>query len=401
MLQRMGHQVFVLAGEFEGRTADPEHEDLFPMLSFYSPGCSWEQKQAFFDGPASEDELLSHIHEKADEISDEILDWIKRRSLQVIVAENACALPFHLSMGVGIAKAASLTDCRIIAHDHDFAWERKERYHSPYKGIQELLLKTFPLQLPNVCHAVINSKAQQTLQDQYQQPAVVVPNVMDFNQPFGIADEFNSTLRRDLGLDENHVLLFQVTRIVRRKSIETALRLVKALGNPRIHLIITGNPTDDPGGIYAEELRALSRKLRIQSQVVFAHRFFGNQRATTAIGNHQYNLSDAYANATACTFFSTYEGFGNAFVECVLARKPIFVNNYEPVYLPDIGSKGFQAVMLENSEITPAATEEIRQILVNPERAEQIAAHNYELGRRHFSFEVLEVKLDALLKTSQ
>ncbi len=397
VLGGMGHELFVLSGEFEGRAVDPESEDRFPPLSFYSPECGFEQKHAFFGGEASEDELLGRIDATATRIEERIVEWAGARKLEVLLAENACALPFHLSMGLGIRRAVARLGLPTIAHDHDFTWERESRYTSPREGINRLVTETFPTCLPHVHHAVINSAAHRELQGRFGIDAAVIPNVMDFERPFGRPDEFNRTLRRDMGLDEDDRLLFQVTRILRRKAIETAIRLVYELDDPRVKLIITGSPSDDPGGAYAEELRKLVQRLRVTSKVFFAHRFFAHERALTGVGNRIYGLGDAYANADACTFFSTYEGFGNAFVECVLARKPIFVNNYEPVYESDIGSLGFRTVLLQNGALTAAAVEEIREILRRPETAREIAEHNFELGRRHFSFDVLRERLDSLL----
>ena len=111
----------------------------------------------------------------------------------------------------------------------------------------------------------------------------------------------------------------------------------------------------------------------------------------------RFSLSDAYARATACTYFSTYEGFGNAFVEAVLARRPIFVNNYEPVYLPDIGSKGFRTVMIENGELTDRAVREMADIIYNPSLATEIAEYNYQLGKKYFSYNTLREKLEELI----
>ena len=96
------------------------------------------------------------------------------------------------------------------------------------------------------------------------------------------------------------------------------------------------------------------------------------------------------------TYFSQYEGFGNAFVEAVLARKPIFVNNYQPVYWPDIGSKGFRTVQIENSELTDEAVAGVDRIIHDADLQREITEHNFRLGREHFSFEVLEEKLKDL-----
>lgn len=111
-----------------------------------------------------------------------------------------------------------------------------------------------------------------------------------------------------------------------------------------------------------------------------------------------YNHSDAYSAATACTFFSKYEGFGNAFVEAVSAKKPIFVNNYEPVFWQDIGKKRFKTVIIENGNLTQAAVEEIKKILYDKKLSRDIANHNFKLGKKHFSYSVLEKKLKKILE---
>ena len=81
----------------------------------------------------------------------------------------------------------------------------------------------------------------------------------------------------------------------------------------------------------------------------------------------------------------------------MIRKRPIFVNNYKPVYWPDIGSKGFRAVMLEDNVITPAALEEIKQVIYNDKLNQEIAEHNYELGKKLFSYNTLEEKLGELI----
>ena len=81
---------------------------------------------------------------------------------------------------------------------------------------------------------------------------------------------------------------------------------------------------------------------------------------------------------------------------CVLAKKPIFVNNYKPVYWPDIGSKGFKTVMLDDNNLTDESVASMKEILLNPEMAKEIADYNFELGKKIFSYEVLEEKLAKL-----
>ena len=397
VFQRMGHEIFILSGQFEEVELDDSHATLFPVLSFFSPECEWEQNGAFFDPVDDPTQLLEDIEQVSDNISARIKRWIGEKNIEVLLSENASALPSHLSMALGIWKVVEDTGIQTITHDHDFYWERGDRYVSPHAGINEIVKKYFPLDLPNVKHAVINTHAQNTLKDKFKMDTVNVPNVMDFDIPYGEKKPENASLLKDLGLNGD-IPLFQVTRIVGRKGIEVAIDLVHKLEDQRIKLIITGNHNDDEGGKYYRKLINQIHDLHLVDQVVFAGNMIQNHSWKGHHGSVKYSLSDAYAHANACTYFSTYEGFGNAFVESVLAKTPIFVNNYEPVYMPDIGSKGFQTVMLENNVLTDEAVAGMRKIIYDDKLNRDVAEHNFEIGKKYFSYAVLQEKLEELLK---
>jgi glycosyltransferase involved in cell wall biosynthesis len=235
------------------------------------------------------------------------------------------------------------------------------------------------------------------LKERYGRDAINVPNVMNFDQPFGLQTEKNENLADHMGFDKSDLFLFQITRIVRRKGIETAIQLVHELNDSKIKLIITGNYADDAGSAYYNELVNLIHELKLGDQVSFAHHLFHNKGLSNGDGEVRFSLSDAYARATACTYFSKYEGFGNAFVEAVLARRPIFVNDYEPVFMPDIGSKGFKTVMIENGELTDEAVSAMAEVIYNPDLATEMARFNFELGKKEFSYDTLREKLTQLI----
>ncbi|HIA35608.1 MAG TPA: glycosyltransferase, partial [Flavobacteriales bacterium] len=150
-------------------------------------------------------------------------------------------------------------------------------------------------------------------------------------------------------------------------------------------------------GKYYRQLINQIHDLKLNNQVVFASNLIQNHSWQGHHGSVKYSLSDAYAYANSCTYFSTYEGFGNAFVEAILAKTPVFVNNYEPVFMPDIGSKGFKVVMLEDNKLTDKAIEQMKEIIYNPKLSQEIGAFNFELGKKHFSYDVLQEKLEQLL----
>ena len=411
VFERMGHEIFIITGEVEKEVHPNIH--VVEELSFFHPLCMREQADAFFKQKVKEETLQARIEHNSEKIEKEILRWMVKNKIECILSENSSALPYHLSLGVAIERIVRETKIATITHDHDFAWERGSRYKSKYKCVKKIIKECFPLKQKEVVHGVISSFAKGQLKKKFNLESICVPNVMDFEEKFAKKDSFNSTLRKTLGLNEDDILIFQITRIVRRKGIEVAIQMIHDLEDPRMKLIITGSPADDPNGEYFGELVDLVTDLHLEEQVIFAHTHFDNERR---VGRHLaedlskeklkkastrrkvYSLSDAYAHADACTYFSTYEGFGNAYVEAVLGKVPIFVNNYEPVYWPDIGSLGFKTVQLEKNKLTKKKLEEMREILVNKKKAKEIAEYNFKLGQKHFSYNVLEKKLEELLK---
>jgi glycosyltransferase involved in cell wall biosynthesis len=376
---------------------DPDTETLVPEMSFFSPESFWSQKKAFFYPETDPQELIEHLNLYSRVIYKKILNWISSQKIDLIISENASALPSHLEMGLAINKAVHKSGIPTITHDHDFAWERGDRYRSPHREINEFVEQVFPLQAPNSVHAVINTHASDTLKKKFGRNSVNVPNVMDFNQSFGAGSQKNEKLAGHMGFNNGDLFLYQITRIVRRKGIETAINLLHKLENHKIKLIITGNYADDAGSAYYNELVNQIHELKLGDQVSFASHLFHNKGLSNNNGDVRFSLSDAYATATACTYFSTYEGFGNAFVEAVLAKRPVFVNNYEPVYMPDIGSKGFRTVMIDNGSLTDEAVKSMAEVIYNPKLAREMAEYNFELGKKYFSYDTLKVKLEELI----
>ena len=399
VLKRIGHEVFIISGQYQERMMDTETETLVPEMSFHSPESFWSQKKAFFFPETDPQELIEHINLYSKLIYKRIKNWAKEKEIELIISENASALPSHLEMGIAIKNAVAKLEIPTITHDHDFAWERDDRYISPHQEINKFIEEIFPLRLPNSVHAVINSNAQKTLKDKFNRDSVVVPNVMDFDVSFGLKTDKNKCLHEHLGYNcKKDILLFQITRIVSRKAIEVAIDLVHKLEDKKVKLVITGSAADDDGNNYYNMLVNQIHDLKLSKQVSFASHLFHNKGLSSDHGEVQFSLSDAYAQATACTYFSTYEGFGNAFVEAVLAKRPIFVNDYKPVYWPDIGSKGFEAVMLKDNDLNDQKLAEMKEVIYNTDKAREVAEHNFELGKKHFSYDTLEEKLVELIK---
>lgn len=386
VLKQLGHEVFMISGEFEFWKMDQRYHVHFPLLSFFSPAVKWEQRKAFYEPDKDPGPIIDHVEDVSNMISDKLHNWVQVHKIEVLLSENASALPSHLGMGVAIKKLVQNTGLPIVTHDHDFHWERGTRYISVHDEVNTLINDTFPLLLPNVRHAVINTFGIETFRDKFNLEATMVPNVMDFNRDYGIPNNDNRYFLKNLGVEEDEIALLQVTRIVRRKGIEAAVSLIEKLNDKKVKLIITGNDNDDQNSEYYNEIVDQIHDLNLTKQVIFASRM---------VRDHK-DLSDVYAHGRACTYFSTYEGFGNAFVEAVLAKKPIFVNNYKPVYMQDIGSKGFKTVMLEDNHLTNDKVQLMTDIIYNEKLCADIGEYNHALGKKYFSFDVLAEKLNDL-----
>ena len=396
ILKELGHEIFILSGRFKKTIVGEDNETLIPALSFFSPECEWEQNRAFFLPPDEPSELLDHLYRVSDGLAIRMFKWVMQNKLDILLSENASTLPAHLSMGMAINKLVETTGIPIVLHNHDFWWERGERYKTPFPEVEKIVKETFPMQIPHAKHVVINQHGREILKEKFAIRSIIVPNVMDFNQPFGRVDEYNADLPKCIGLEKGDIPLFQITRIVKRKGIETALELIDRLQDKKVKLVITGSAADDNRKGYYKELINIIKKRKLGDRVIFAHHRILNERGRLPENKKIYSLSDAYAHATASTYFSTYEGFGNAFVEAVLGRTPIFVNNYKPVYWPDIGSKGFKTVMIEDSILTDEAVAEIDTIIHNKKLQREIAEYNFNLGKLLFSYEVLRDKLEMI-----
>ncbi len=383
-LSDMNHELFLLSGEYERNILDKKHQDYLLELCLLSGKNWWEQKKAFLTPDNNPDEVLNYIKNKSDKISNEIINFVNKKNLDFIISENASALPFNLSMTVGIKKAVEKTGIKTITHDHDFYWERGTRYKSYHKEINQLVEDTIPLNLSNITNIAINTIARKKLQDDYNiSNAMVIPNVMDFNNKDNHKKRERNFLK-NFNLEEG-VILLQPTRIIKRKGIETAIELIHKLNDKKIKLFITGSDKDNGNKDYYNELSFLANSLGLEKQVIFAKKPIQNS-----------SLLRLYSHINSCTYFSEYEGFGNVFVEAAYKKTPIFVNNY-PVFKADIKEKEFDVVLIEDNVLTNNALGDIKEIIYNDKRKKEIGDHNFEMGKKYFSYEVLKEKLQEVL----
>jgi hypothetical protein len=108
-----------------------------------------------------------------------------------------------------------------------------------------------------------------------------------------------------------------------------------------------------------------------------------------------FALADAYQQANLVTYPSTVDGFGNAFLETIYYGRPTVISSYK-IFKTDIRPKEYIVIGFDDI-IGDATVHGAREVLQNPAFATEITAHNYEVGRRYYSYRTLEYNLDELI----
>ena len=347
-----------------------------------------ELHQDFFSVYIRPEKITRAIMDLKGYFKEHLYKFAQQFRLEALIVENALTIPINLPLGLALTEFIAETGYPVIAHHHDFYWERQRFLNN---SVQDYLAAAFPPGLPSIRHVVINSVQAKQLASRTGIVSIVIPNVMDFDSPPTPVDGYAYSARADLGLTPDQYLILQPTRIIQRKGIEHAIELTRRLGLPA-ELVIS-HAAGDEGTDYEKRIREFAALLQVK--INFESAIVGDRRGITPEGRKIYALADIYPLADLVTYPSAIEGFGNAFLEAIYYKRPLVVNNYS-IYETDIKPKGFKVIEFDGF-INDATLEHARRLLLHPEEAAMYAEHNYLLARRYYSFNVLERRLQTLL----
>lgn len=356
-----------------GRLAHPELEELH--RDFFS----------IYIRPAH---ITKQVQELKDYLKEHLYKFAHQFRLEALIVENALTIPINLPLGLALTEFIAETGYPVIAHHHDFSWERQRFMNN---SVQDYLVAAFPPNLPSIRHVVINSLQAHQLAYRIGVAAMIVPNVMDFDSPPPPLDEYARSARADLGVAPDQYMILQPTRIIQRKGIEHAIELTRRLKVPAV--LVISHASGDEGSDYEKRVREFAALLDVT--VNFESEIVGWARALTPEGRKIYTLGDIYPHADLVTYPSAIEGFGNAFLEAIYYKRPLVVNNYS-IYQADIKPKGFQVIEFDGY-ISQNVLDEAHRLLLHPQEAQQQCEHNYALARRYYSYTMLERRLTLLL----
>jgi mannosylglucosylglycerate synthase len=198
-LRRRGFAVSEAAGELDG----PGH--LVPGMHFRDPTAEELGRRCFGDGasdgpaPTNDDpDLLADVEDAADALRLRLQAIVADERPDLLVVQNAWAIPMQLPLALALARLVEAERLPTLSHEHDYWWER-ERFARP--RLPTLLDRVFPFDAPWVAHLCIHTGAAEALRERRGIRARWLPNVMDFERPFGELDDFNADFRAAIGLE--------------------------------------------------------------------------------------------------------------------------------------------------------------------------------------------------------
>jgi glycosyltransferase involved in cell wall biosynthesis len=250
--------------------------------------------------------------------------------------------------------------------------------------------------LQQIQHVVINSLAGEEFSRRTGLSCRIIPNVMDYANPPDPPDDYSRQFRKEIGLRDDDLLILQPTRVVARKSVEHSIELARRLAPDRAKLVIT-HASDDEGDAYAKRIREFAELMNVD--VIAAAGWISDQRGTGPNTRKLFTIHDVYPQADIVAYPSTYEGFGNAFLEALCYKCPIVCNRYA-IYHTDIEPCGVRPILFDRFP-TDETVEEIHRVLGDAQCREEMVEHNHEVASQFFSYEVVEDELRLMMRRPQ
>jgi len=380
VFEEEGFECFYFAGELDR----PAERSFFTAEAHFRHPEVLEINTRVFGRNVRHPSVTDKIHRLASKLKTDLYDFIEKFDIGLLVPENALTIPMNIPLGLAITQVIMETGLPTVAHHHDFYWER-DRYMT--NAVWDYLNMAFPPDADSISHVTINTHANEQLALRTGIAGTVIPNIMDFENPPPPPDEYSAGVRRDLDIQDDELFILQPTRVVARKGIEMAIEFVSRL-DMKAKLVIS-HASGDEGYDYERRLKEYSELLEVKT--LFVDDIIKENRGRTDDGRKIYTLEDVYPHCDLVTYPSTFEGFGNAFLETVYFRKPIVVNKYS-IYTQDIRPKGFRTVELDGY-VTSTGIRHAKEILQNPQLCREIVDHNFKIGARFFSFAVLRRRL--------
>ena len=219
--------------------------------------------------------------------------------------------------------------------------------------------------------------------------------------------------------------LLQPTRVIARKRIEKDVHLIHALlehapfktafeENDALQLVlhITGpTPIEHQADLetvlhaYRDMLESLPRTTAERVMIAFS---VGNEYHPSfkQKGFEPLSIESIYRMASAVVFPSQTEGRGLPIVEASASRVPLICSRYEPgeVFAGVVGEglpdeQQIQYTLFPEGDFSKAFLDEVSQLLLKPENAQEQLDHNFQAVRLRYRTQAMSQAFEDLLRS--
>lgn len=404
ILQKLGYEVFYIAG-FDG--LERENAFLIKELDIKTSYNKFLREDCFYTGLFEENFMISLYFQLEHKIYKKLNKLFKKIKPELVFVHNVFSHAYNLPATTAFLKVLDKHNTKTIAVNHDFWFERSYFQKPKYFFIKEVLQSLSPARPYIIRQQVINSLAQEEVLKRRGIKAELIGDYLEYSKPLAKIDSFNKDLRECFGIKENDFLVLHATRITQRKKIENAfvfarelekalrkLAPVKILGkvfkrNSRVTVLLP-NFVEVDALPYYKQIKKLAEKINLNA--IFAWEKFMPERKEEN-GVKIYSFWDAYPFADLITYTSSWEGFGNQFLEAVHFKKLPVVFEY-PVFEKDIKKEGYEYISLGNElrkrnglafvpkEKIKEAVDTTIKLLKQPEKIKKIVEKNFSIAKK-------------------
>lgn len=194
VLSTLGYPIYLFAGDCDEK--EMSYAFLVPEAHFKHPEIL-EIYGAAFANARRPPEVTQKAEALKTHLKRRLYEFVSRFGIRLLIVENALTIPLNIPLGLALTEFIAETGMPVVAHHHDFYWERKRFLHN---CVWDYLSMAFPPQLPSIRHVVINTAAAQQLSLRTGVSSMIIPNVMDFDHPPPNPGKYIDTMRSDFGI---------------------------------------------------------------------------------------------------------------------------------------------------------------------------------------------------------
>jgi glycosyltransferase involved in cell wall biosynthesis len=364
----------------------------------YSHGVLISQKTPA--SPKEQKEIVSAIDESAQELAHRIVHLWEKLNISYVFVENG-TLPENIIYTKALYLAIDAYGKRhgkgnfVVWRDHDLMWNSEKtvmKYGpAPYPHAVK------PVQSPHITYVTLNNHLKNKLEEwcHNKVEVKVKKNTYDFSR-----QRSHASIRDNLSIGDNDVLIARTTRIIPQKRIDRDIHLVHRLNqlfrqddiDRQVFLVAAGDPHEN----YAcyQELVVLAKRLKVEPFI----KFIGSlPHACMPVRNKANTIEDLYYSCDLVSFLTSwdYDSYGNPVGEAISAQRCYITTSYE-YYWEVYGQHGFEAPVMEISEENDGLPDDafiadVYRLLNDKQRMDETARKNFLIGEEVISNNVIGI----------